>query len=426
MGRRIFLVINADLWYIFCKERCVVVNYQKPNLLCYRLAQAVGQIVAAFIFKRKILRNEIRTAKGPFVVIANHQAAYDFVNLIGICKRPMSFVISNSFYQSLPIKGFLDKLGVIPKQQFQTNASDLKKIRAVVQAGEPVVIYPAGLMCEDGLSTPIPSATCKLLKWLGVDVYMAKTCGTYFVMPKWGKGFRPGKTTLDVYKLFCAEELEEMDLSAIRTRMEEALLFDAYREQEQLLAEYQKGNDLRGLENVLYVCPCCGEEFPVAVVEKDTLTCKSCGYTLRCDAYGFLHKMSNVGQELRYVSDWSRHIYAAVKEKLAREKDTVLQANTAIHMIDSQKNKFVPVGQGLLTLNKKAFTITGALNGEQVCIQIPVESFPTLPFSPGKHLEIQDGRTIYRCVLTDGKLVMKFINMVKAFYELKPNTPIGV
>ena len=61
-------------------------HYRKPNLFCYRLAQIASNIVAQFIFKRKVLRNEIKNAKGPYLVIANHQAAYDFVNLIGITK----------------------------------------------------------------------------------------------------------------------------------------------------------------------------------------------------------------------------------------------------------------------------------------------------------------------------------------------------
>ena len=393
-------------------------NYQKPNLLCYRLTQAVSQVVASLIFKRKVLRNEIKGVKGPFVVIANHQAAYDFVNLIGMCSRPMSFVISNSFYQSLPIKGFLNKLGVIPKQQFQTNTTDLKKIRTVIQAGEPVVIYPAGLMCEDGLSTPIPAATCKLLKWLGVDVYMAKASGTYFAMPKWTSGFRPGKTTLDVYKLFDKEELKDLEPEAVRTRMEEALLFDAYREQEQLMAKYHKGSNLHGLENVLYVCPHCGKEFTIAVQNKNTLCCQSCGYSQTSDEYGFLHKNGDVGEEIRYVSDWSRRIYAGVKEKLSRGEDTVLSARTAIHMVDPKKKKYVEVGQGTVTLSPENFLLEGTLKGEDIFLTIPIAAFPTLPFSPGKYIEIQDGQTIYRCVLDDGKLAMKFINMVKIFFTL--------
>lgn len=400
-------------------------NYQRPNLFYYRLAQAASHIVATCIFKRKILRNEIKDAKGPFVVIANHQAAYDFVNLIGTCRRPMSFVISNSFYQSLPIKGVLDKMAVIPKQQFQTNVADLKKIRAVIQAGEPVVIYPAGLMCEDGLSTPIPAATYKLFKWLGVDVYMAKTCGTYFAMPKWTSGFRPGRTTLDVYKLFSKEELEGMDTEQIREKTEQALLFDAYREQEQLLVKYKKGNNLQGLQNVLYSCPHCGSEFSMAVKEESTLCCQSCGYSQTGDEHGFLHKTSDHGQEIRYVSDWSRKIYLALKEKLAKGEETILSAKTAIHMVDPIKKKYMPAGHGTVTLSPEKFLIEGTLHGEDISLSIPVEGFPTLPFSPGKYMEIQDGQTIYRCVLEDGKLAMKFINMVKAFYELKARQETG-
>ena len=394
-------------------------HYQKPSLLYYRLAQAASCVVAGCIFKRKLLRNEIRNRKGPFVVIANHQAAYDFVNLISACKRPMSFVISNSFYQSLPVKGILDKMAVIPKQQFQTAVGDLKKIRAVIQAGEPVVIYPAGLMCEDGLSTPIPTATYKLFQWLGVDVYMAKTCGTYFAMPKWASGFRPGRTTLDIYKLFGKEELAELDLDAIRQRTEEALLFDAYREQEQLLVKYKNGKNLQGLQNVLYACPHCGAEFSINLREGSTLHCQSCGYSQTSDEYGFLHKNGEIGQEIRYVSDWSRQIYHALKGKLARGEDTVLSAKTSIHMVDPKKKKYVPAGEGTVTLNKERFLIEGTLHGEEVSLCIPIAGFPTLPFSPGRYLEIQDGQTIYRCVLQDGRLAMKFINMVKIFYELK-------
>lgn len=393
-------------------------NYQKPNLFYYKIAQVASHIIATCVFKREIIRNEIKNAEGPFVVIANHQAAYDFVNLIGACKRPMSFVISNSFYQSLPIKGILDKIGVIPKQQFQTTTSDLKKIRAVIQAGEPVVIYPAGLMCEDGLSTPIPAATYKLFKWLGVDVYMAKTCGTYFAMPKWTKGFRPGKTTLDIYKLFDKKDLETMDMETIRQKTEEALLFDAYREQEQLLVKYKKGGDLQGLENVLYACPHCGSEFSMTVKQGDSLYCESCGYCHRSDEFGFLHKASEHGQEIRYVSDWSKQIFSKLKEKLSKGEDTVLSARTAIHMVDPQKKKYVPAGDGMLTLSPEKFLIEGTLKGEEVSLSIPIASFPTLPFSPGKYMEIQDGQTIYRCVLEDGRPVMKFINMVKAFHQL--------
>ena len=177
-------------------------DYQKPNTAVYRIAQGISWLAASLVFRLKILRNEIKDQEGPYLVIANHQCALDFVNLIVATSRPMTFVLSKSFFSTLPIQGWLKQLGVIPKQQFQTTVSDMKKMKAVVEAGEPLVIYPAGLMCEDGLSTPVPKATYKFIKWMNVDVYMAKTQGSYFVMPKWSGKLRPGRTTMDIFRLF--------------------------------------------------------------------------------------------------------------------------------------------------------------------------------------------------------------------------------
>ncbi len=388
-------------------------KYQKPDFFCYTLARTISWVAATFIFKRKFLRNEIKHIKGPYVVIANHQAALDFVNLIGATSQRMSFVISKSFYSTLPIQGILKKMGVIPKQQFQTAPDDLKKMKRVIDAGSPLVIYPAGLMCEDGLSTPIPAATYKFLKWLNADVYVARTQGTYFVMPKWGKGLRPGRTCMDIYKLFSREELAAMELSDIRERTDRALLYDAYREQEQLRVRYKL--DIRGLEKVLYQCPACGEEFSIAV-EGDTLRCGKCGFARRSDVYGFLSGQDST--KWRYVSDWSRWIYCDLKDRVLRGAEKELTAQAQICMVDGKKHKFRPVGQGTVTLKPGQFIIDGVLKGEAVQMSVPIGNVPTLPFSPGKYLELQHGGDIYRCVFQDGHLVMKCINLLKIFYEL--------
>ena len=393
-------------------------HYKKPNIICYRITQIASWFVAAFIFKRKIIRNEIKGKKGPFVVLANHEAKLDFINIIGISRRPMTFVISKSFYESLPINGFLRWLGVIPKQQFQTTVNDMKRIKAVTDNGESLVIYPAGLMCEDGLSTPIPQATYKFIKWLGADVYAARTSGTYFAMPKWAKGMRAGRTYLDVYKLFSKEELSGLDTCEIERRTKEALVFDAYRDQEKLKVKYRGADDIRGLENVLCMCPHCKTEFSITAADKNTLRCEKCGYEQKCDEYGFLHNVGGIGQELRYVSDWSRLIYSELKEKIISGAEGRLVSDVEIQMIDFKKHKFSSVGNGTLTLDRSGFEIAAVLNGKEEKFYVPIANIPTLPFGPGKYLEIQNGGDIYRCLPKDGKLVMKYINTVKIFYEL--------
>lgn len=407
-------------------------KYDRPNRLCYGIATFASSIAAALLFRRKFLRNEIKGAKGPFVVIANHETALDFVNLIGAAGRPMSFVISKSIYSTLPCKGFLSKLGLIPKQQFQTEISDLKKMKAVVNAGEPLVIYPAGLMCEDGLSTPIPSASYKFLKWMGVDVYVARSYGTYFVLPKWSGKLRPGRTYIDIYKLFDAEELQTLDVGTIRARTDEALLFDAYREQDGHRVRYEGGSNVEGLENVLYMCPHCGAEFSIQVRDKRILQCAACGYAQRSDEYAMLHRCSTHGPELRYVSDWNRLILDRMHRSVEAGELESFSSTMDVHMLQSGRNKFVSVGQAALSLSRSGFRIQGTINGDEIDMLVPVSNIPALPFSPGKYLEVQHGADIYRCVLHDGKQVIKFINLLKIFARLSSQSsariprPIGI
>ena len=393
-------------------------GYQKPNTIVYRLAQGISWLVARAVFRLKMLRNEIKDREGPYLVIANHQCALDFVNLIGATSRPMTFVLSKSFFSTLPIQGLLKKMGVIPKQQFQTTVADMKKMKSVVEAGQPLVIYPAGLMCEDGLSTPIPKATYKFIKWMNVDVYMAKTQGSYFVMPKWSGKLRPGRTTMDIFRLFTKEELADLEPEQIRERTEAVLLYDAYREQEQTHYGYAGGEDIRGLENVLYQCPNCGKEYSMIVEGKSVITCTACGFTQEMDSQGFFHNREKE-KEIRYVSDWSKKIYQGMERSLQDADAMEMQAEVTFRMVDEQKHKMVDVGEGSILLKRGSIRLRGKIQNEETDLQVPIMSIPALPFSPGKYLEVQHGETIYRCAFKDGRPVMKFINMIKCLYQME-------
>ena len=393
-------------------------NYQKPNRVVYRFAQGVSWVAAKALFHLEIGRNDIKNKEGAFLVIANHQCALDFVNLIGATSRPMTFVLSKSFFSTLPIQGVLKKMGIIPKQQFQTTVSDMKKMKAVVEAGEPLAIYPAGLMCEDGLSTPVPKATYKFLKWMNVDVYMARTEGSYFVMPKWSKKLRPGKTQMDISLLFAKEELGKLGLEEIQKRTDAVLLYDAYRDQEQHPYHYAGCEDIRGLEHVLYQCPHCGNEYTMQVTDKSVITCSACGFSQTMDKQGFFH-CEDREKEIRHVSDWSRNIYRQMEQALENDPAMQMQADVIFRMVDEKKHKMVAVGEGNILLKRGSITLSGTIHNEAVELEVPILGIPALPFTPGKHLEVQHGERIYRCMFKDSRPVMKCINMIKALYRLE-------
>ena len=386
--------------------------------LAYALFKLLANTVARFKFKRKFLRNEIKGKKGPMVIISNHAAALDFVNLIGATRRHMHFVVSNAFYNTLPFKGIVKRLGLIPKQQFQTTLGDMRKMKAVIDQGGILVIYPMGLMSDDGAAQPLPNATYQFLKWLRADVYMAKNIGTYFSMPKWREGgMRGGKTLIDIYKLFDAKELEAASLDLIQQKTDEALQFDAYEEQEALLIKYQNGHNIKGLEHILYMCPHCGKEFTIRTKGVDTLYCEACGFTETADAYQLLHNTGSVGEEIRHPSKWSALIRQAVKNDIEQGTLTALEIEVTVETLTSGMRSFKEIGNGTLTLTREQFTLTGTLNGAPACITAPTLSFPSLPYKPGAYIELQNGDSIYRCLPKNGDPITKMIHMVEIFYE---------
>lgn len=388
-----------------------------PNMIVYRLTQVISNIVAKVVFKRKYLRNEIKNKKGPMVIICNHQAALDFTTLIGATKEPISFVVSDSFYNTLPFKKAMDQIGVIPKQQFQTSIKEVMLMRNTVKQDGILAIYPAGLMCEDGLSTPIPCATYEFLQWLGADIYAARISGSYFCTPKWSKRIRSGRTYLDIYKIIDKDELNEMPLDKVKEVVDGALLFDAYQEQEENKIWYYGGSNIKGLENILYICPNCKKEFSIQAKNKKTLYCTECGFEHKADRYGFLHN-KGAGEEIRHVSDWSQFVYNQVKAEVESGELTEISTKATIQTIDFKKKKYVDVGYAYVTLTPEKFIIDGPINCKRQHLEIPISQFASLPFKPGCRIEIQHNKTTYRCVLDDGKLAMKFVNMVKVFYEI--------
>lgn len=380
--------------------------------------QVLSGIVARVVFRRKLLRNEIKDKKGPMVIIGNHEAALDFTTLVGATKQPITFVVSDSFYNTLPFRRYMKMIGVIPKQQFQTTIKEISLMRHVIKNDSILMFYPSGLMSEDGISTPIPQSTYAFLQWLGADVYIARTTGTYFCTPKWSSKIHPGKTYMDIFKLIDKEDLSKMTLDEVKERVDDVLDFDAYREQEGLKILYYDAKNVAGLENVLYVCPSCKKEFTIRTKKKHTLYCTECGFAHRADKFGFLHNSGKASKEYRYVSDWSRMIHDKVKSDIESGALTELYSKATIQTIDYKKKKYVTVGRAHVTLTPEKFIISGPINCKFEHIEIPISHFCSLPFKPGCRIEVQHGKTTFRCLLDDGKLAMKFVDMVRIYYEI--------
>jgi hypothetical protein len=200
--------------------------------------------------------------------------------------------------------------------------------------------------------------------------------------------------------------------------VEEHLSFDAYRHNEEEKVYYKNGDNVEGLEHVLYKCPVCEQEFTIEVKDKNKLSCKSCGYTVKSDNYGILSLIGGGEPMFKYPSDWHAYIEESVYEYVKDNPNFYYETRAELRTINEKKHKYETIGFGMIGFDYDKFVMEGTLRGEPFREEIPTSAFPILPFRPGAYFEIQHGDEIYRCVPEDGRLTMKFINMVKIFYEM--------
>lgn len=393
--------------------------YRKPNPLVFHSLQLLCRGLCKYYFRMEITRNELRGSSGRRVLIANHEAAMDFLTTYAVVPSNTHAVTSRAMMHALPVYPLMKACGIIEKNQFQTSVMDLKRMRAVLDNDGVLLFYPAGLMTESGMSTPIPQATGKSLKWFDADVYVAKVRGTYLSQPKWSRKLRRGRLSLDVYRLATRQELAAMSADEAAALVTEHLSFDAYRYNDAQKIAYENGDHIEGLENVLYQCPACGREYTIEATEKNTLTCSACGYTVKSDVYGMLTAQNGHETIFRYPSDWHAHIEETVRQHIRQRPDYRLETLATILQINEKRHRFEPVGEGLVALEPDCFQIDGTLHGEPFSRRVPTADFPMLPFKPGKCFEIQQGSEIFRIQPQDGRIVMKWILTLKAAYQLR-------
>ena len=398
---------------------------RRPNRLLYGIVRLVSKLACRLVFGLKTGRNELTGTAGRRILICNHEAAIDFLPVYAAVRERCHMVASNSIVMSIPVVASLAaRAGVICKNQFQTTITDMRAMKRVVDSGQLLVIFPAGMMTENGTSTPIPRATAKALKWLDADVYVGKVGGTYLTSPKWSKVRRKGRITLDIYKLADREEFSALSVEQAEELVDAHLAFDAYRANEADRVAYQKGDCVEGLETVLFRCPACGSDFTVKA-EGNRLFCSECGFALDSDVYGLLHDPNGGEPRFRYPSDWYGKIQTEIDALVAADPTYRFTTQADVYKINPRKHRYQKAGRATVTMTFEQFVLEGELFGEPFYQEISTAPFPILPFQPGKRFEIQVGRDIFRICPDDGRVVMQWIMVLKAAWQLRRQTACG-
>ena len=208
--------------------------------------------------------------------------------------------------------------GCIPKTKAMSDAATVKSLFYVRNRGDVVGIFPEGKRCWDGKTEEILYPTAKVLKSMGVPVVSFLLHGAYLSHPRWALTPRRGKIQVNYGILFTPEELKTLSADEIYERMCAALKTNEFRWQEEHMIPFVGERLAERIERVLFLCPKCRKTGRL-LSRGDTLTCLSCGETVRYNQYGYFEKEG--GQpHFKSVLEWNqwqlRELAVIIRERM--------------------------------------------------------------------------------------------------------------
>ena len=336
--------------------------------------------------------NKIGEPKGPAVILCNHGSFIDFIfGAAMLRKYKPNFIMARLYFYDNRLAWLVRTIGGFPKSMFAMDIESTKNSRRVLKNGGILTMMPEARLSTTGRFEDIQDSTYSFLKKSAVSVYTLKFGGDYFADPKWGKGFRRGAVVegeLDI--LYTAEQIAELSVEEIKKGVEKRLYYNEFEWiKERPHLRYREKRMAEGLENILTVCPTCGQKYSLKT-ERDKIFCESCGYLTSLDER-YLFTGDFRFRDLTQWYDWQKEL---LRKEILADENYVLSTEVELRLPGTGRGLTRHGGNGICRLSRDGLTYCGSKDGESVELHFTLERIYRLLFGAGENFEIYNGSEI--------------------------------
>ena len=388
------------------KTRLVNRQIKKPNPLIMSVAMwALGIVNRAYKVKFSYDYDPKTIKDGATILLSTHSSRLEFMyTLYGFKRKNINMVIGYQNILKKGLYGLLLKAGVISKYLYQPDLVCVKNMIKVLKRGGAIGLFPEGIQSTSGSTHPINPATVQLLKRSKANIVVATTKGAYLATSRYSSDRKKGYIGVDYSLLFTPNMLEEMSEEQIYHRLLEKFSYNDFAFNKLVRNTYVgKKPNADGLDKILYKCPDCKEEH-VLQVEKDTLRCQACGFSVRVNEYYDLVDIQGKVQPAD-IDEWYKWQRSCVAKQVQEDGFALtLQGKLCTLRVDKLKKppknrKLLSVGTVRLT--KEGLSFTGTLDGQTADYQFDAKSVYSLTFSTKGFLEFYAGSEYFMIVPDD-------------------------
>ncbi len=164
-----------------------------PSRMAYYVARAAVAAFTRLWTRLTIEGREHIPRSGAFVLAPVHRSIMDTPVAACLTRRRLRFMGKDTLWRRRPAAWLLSALGGFPVTRGTADREALRRCIAVLEAGEPLVLFPEGERKSGEVVQPLFDGAAYVALRAGVPIVPVGIGGSEGVMPKGSKFIRPRK-----------------------------------------------------------------------------------------------------------------------------------------------------------------------------------------------------------------------------------------
>lgn len=164
--------------------------------LFYRVFRAIVVGICVSYTRATVIGRHNIPQSGPFLLAPIHRSNIDTPLAAAVTSRRMRFMGKDSLWKMKPIGWIISALGAFPVTRGSADREALKRCIAVLESGEPLVLFPEGTRQSGPHVQPLFDGAAYVAVKAGVPIIPVGIGGSEGVMPKGSKMIYPRKCVI--------------------------------------------------------------------------------------------------------------------------------------------------------------------------------------------------------------------------------------
>jgi 1-acyl-sn-glycerol-3-phosphate acyltransferase len=182
-----------------------IVGQSRSTKIFYSIVRGLVVGICRSYLRLRVVGSENVPREGSFVFAPTHRSTIDIPVASAATRRRMRFMGKDSIWKYKPIGKIMTGLGAFPVTRGSADLEALKRCIAIVQSGEPLVMFPEGTRHYGPEVQPLFDGAAYIALKTGVPIVPAAIAGTEDVMRSGSKAIRFKKCRMVIGKPIVAD-----------------------------------------------------------------------------------------------------------------------------------------------------------------------------------------------------------------------------